>query len=354
MKLVTTEEMRRAEQSAVRSGTTIEELMERAGRAVACETLARLGAEGGAQGRHVLVLVGPGNNGGDALVAGRYLLESGLVVHAYLWKRQAEGDMLVDALEQRGGKVVRADEDDAELSLLRRELGTVDAVIDGLLGMGIQRPVEGRLRDIVEQVNRARVGLVVAVDLPTGVHADTGQVMGVAIRSDITVSMGFPKRGLYQFPGAGYAGQVVVADIGIAEELLGDVAVELLDEKKVVGLLPGRPRDAHKGTFGRLLVVAGSVAYTGAPTLAAMAAYRVGAGLVTLAPPRGIQPVLAARSVETTFLPLPEGNGGGIGSGAVRTVVEALEGYDALVLGCGIGREPETQSFIRRLLGVEE
>ncbi len=354
MKLVTTEEMRRAEQAAVEAGTTWEELMERAGRAVAYEVLTRLGEKGGAQGRHVLALVGPGNNGGDALVAGRYVAESGLVVHAYLWNRKAEGDLLVAALEQRGGKVLLAADDDKDLSVLQRELGAVDAVIDGLLGMGIQRPLEGQLKEIVEQVNRAHVPLLVAVDLPTGVHADTGQVMGAAVAAHVTVTMGFPKRGLYQFPGAGYAGEVVVADIGIDERMLGGARVELLDLGKVRELLPRRPRDSHKGTFGRLLVVAGSSAYVGAPSLAAMGAYRVGAGLVTLAAPRGIVPILAARCLETTFLGLPEGDGGGVGIGALKVVVEALEGYEALVVGCGLGRESETQAFVRRLLGVQE
>jgi NAD(P)H-hydrate epimerase len=354
MKVVTTEEMRRAEQAAVAAGISLEELMERAGRAVACELLARLGGPGGAQGRHVLALVGPGNNGGDALVAGRYLLESGLVVHAYLWKRGTGGDPLVDALEQRGGKVVRAEEDDTELNLLRRELGAVDAVIDGLLGMGIQRPLEGRLKEVVEQVNRLRAPLVIAVDLPTGVQADSGQVMGAAVSADVTVTMGFPKRGLYQFPGAGYAGEVVVADIGISESMLGNAPVELLDAARVCRLVPRRPRDAHKGTFGRLLVVAGSINYTGAPSLAAMAAYRVGAGLVTLAPPRSIYGVLAGRCMETTFLPLPEGEGGGIGVEAMKVIVDALPAYDAMVVGCGLGQEEETWSFVRRLLGVEE
>lgn len=350
MKLVTTEEMRLAEQAVVDAGDTWEGLMDRAGRAVAAEVQARLPSRGRSP-RCVLALVGPGNNGGDALVAGAYLRESGLEVVAYLWKRP--DDRLLQELLGRGGRVVRADED-GEMAGLRRELGRAHAVVDGLLGMGLVRPVEGHLRAIVEQVNAAGCPLVVAVDLPTGVHADTGQVLGAAIRATVTVTMSQAKRGLYQFPGAEYAGEVVVADIGIPEELLRDVRVEVLTAERVRAALPARPAGAHKGTFGRVLVVAGSLNYTGAPYLAAMAAYRVGAGLVTLSPPRTIYPILAARTAEVTFLPLPETEVGAIGEGAIKVLAEVLGRYQVLVLGCGLGQEAGTVAFVRRLLHVRE
>lgn len=350
MKLVTTEEMRRAEQAAVDAGDTWESLMERAGLAVAREVLARVRRKG----RRVLLLVGPGNNGGDALVAGRHLVEAGYKVVAYLWNRGGSpADRLVEALKEGGGEFVQADADTG-LETLRRELRRADVVVDGLLGMGLTRPIEGLLRDIVEEVNRTSGPLVVAVDLPTGVHADTGQIMGTAVRAAVTVTMGWAKRGLYQFPGAGYVGEVVVAEIGIPEEYLGDVQVELMDVERLRPALPIRRRDAHKGTFGRVLVVAGSLHYTGAPYLAAMAAYRVGAGLVTLAPPRTIYPILAARALETTFLPLPEGEVGAIGEGAIKVLGEAIGRYQAFVLGCGLGQEEGTVTFVRRLLRVRE
>jgi len=354
MKLVTTEEMRQAEQAAVEAGATWEGLMDRAGRAVADQVLARLGKSGGAEDRRVLALVGPGNNGGDALVAGRYLVEAGLSVQAYLWNRPADqSDPLIEVAAGGGVRMILAEED-KDLRVLQQQLKQVDVVIDGLLGMGLLRPIEGRLRDIVEQVNKVEGPLVVAVDLPSGVQADTGQVLGVAIQAGVTVTMGQPKRGLCQFPGAGCAGEVVVAEIGIPESLLDQVQVELLDDRMARAALPGRPRDAHKGTFGRVLVVAGSLQYPGAPYLAAMAAYRVGAGLVTLAPPRSLYPILAARAVEATFLPLPDGDVGAIGEEAVQEIVEALPRYQALVLGCGLGQEEVTVTFVRRLLRTEE
>ncbi len=349
MKLVTAEEMRRAEQAAVEAGDSWEGLMERAGQAVAREVLARV-KKGG---RRILLLVGPGNNGGDALVAGRHLVGAGHKVIAYLWNRGGAADRLLEVLEESGGEIVRADADTG-LEVLRREVGKADVVVDGLLGMGLTRPIEGLLRDIVEEVNRISGPLVVAVDLPTGVHADTGQIMGVAIRAAVTVTMGWAKRGLYQFPGAGYVGEVVMAEVGIPEEHLRDVQVELLDVERLRPALPLRRRDAHKGTFGRVMVVAGSLHYTGAPYLAAMAAYRVGAGLVTLAPPRTIYPILAARALETTFLPLPEGEVGAIGEGAIKVLGEAIGRYQVLVLGCGLGQEEGTVAFVRRLLRVRE
>ncbi|MGB9724350.1 MAG: NAD(P)H-hydrate dehydratase [Chloroflexia bacterium] len=350
MRLVTAEEMRLAEQAAVERGDTWEGLMERAGQAVAREVLARVKKTA----RRVLLLVGPGNNGGDALVAGRHLRESGLSVVAYLWNRGGgPADRLVEALTECGGEAMWAEADEG-LQALHRELGQADVVVDGLLGMGLTRPIEGLLRDIVEEVNRASRPLVVAVDLPTGVHADTGQVLGVAVRAAVTVTMGWAKRGLYQFPGAGYAGDVVVADIGLPEELLKGVQAEVLDVERLRGALPARRRDGHKGTFGRVLVVAGSLHYTGAPYLAAMAAYRVGAGLVTLAPPRTIYPILAARALETTFLPLPEGEVGAVGEGAIKVLGEVIGRYQVLVLGCGLGQEEGTVTFVRRLLRVRE
>ena len=348
MKLVTAEEMRLAEQAAVERGDTWEGLMERAGQAVAREVLARV-----KKGKRALLLVGPGNNGGDALVAGRHLREAGWAVVAYLWKRGGPADRLVEALMGCGGQVVSAETDEG-MEVLTRELGQADVVVDGLLGMGLARPIEGPLRDIVEAVNRVSGPLVVAVDLPTGVHADTGQVLGVAVRAAVTVTMGWAKRGLYQFPGAEYAGEVVVAEIGIPEEFLKGVQAEVLDEERLRAVLPVRRRDGHKGTFGRVLVVAGSLHYTGAPYLAAMAAYRVGAGLVTLAPPRTIYPILAARALETTFLPLPEGEVGAVGEGAIKVLGEAIGRYQVLVLGCGLGQEEGTVAFVRRLLRVRE
>jgi NAD(P)H-hydrate epimerase len=237
---------------------------------------------------------------------------------------------------------------------LGRALKEADVVIDGLLGMGLERPVEGLLKEIVELVNQSDRPLVVAVDLPTGVQADTGEVLGAAIRSTITVTMAAPKRGLYLFPAAGYVGQVVVAEIGIPEALLDEVSVELLDVKRLRGLLPARPADAHKGTFGRVLVVAGSLHYAGAPYLAAMGAYRVGAGLVTLAPPRTIYTALAGRAVEATYLPLPEGERGAIGEEAATVLGPELGRYRAMVLGCGLGQAKCTVAFVHRLLSVRD
>lgn len=355
MKLVTTDEMRCAEQQVVDDGTeTWEGLMDRAGRAVADEVLGRLKQGKRKRSPRVLALVGPGNNGGDALVAGRYLREAGLAFMAYLWKRESQDDdPLVQALLAQEGEIRHTD-DDQDLAKLTRELDRADVVVDGLLGMGLIRPLEGRLREIVERVNARRCPLVLAVDLPTGVHADTGQVLGTALRAHATVTMALPKRGLYQFPGAEMAGEIVVADIGIDQNLVSDVKAEVLDVGRLRDALPLRLSGAHKGTFGRVLVVAGSLHYTGAPYLAAMGAYRVGAGLVTLAPPRTIYPALAAKALEPTFLPLPESAVGAIGEGAIKPLAEVLERYQAMVLGCGLGQEPETTYFVRRFLHMRE
>lgn len=352
MKLVTVEQMRLAEQAAIATGTSHEELIGRFAKTLV-ETVLSCSKEPveDAPRDQVLLLVGPGDNGKSALVAGRQMLGTRLSVRAYLWNLQGGQSDLIQALVERGVPLIRGEED-ADFSALRHELEQADIVVDGLVGVGLARPVEGALGQIVESVNDADVP-VVAVDLPTGVHGDTGQVLGTAVRADITVTMAYPKRGLYQFPGADCAGAIVVADVGIPEDLV-DAEAELVDVQQLVDVLPERPRDGHKRTFGRVLVVAGSLYFPGAPYLVSMGAYRVGAGLVTLAPPRSLYSLLAVRIVEAAFFPLPEGERGAIGEDALKVLGEELANYQVLVLGCGLGEEASTVTFMRRLLRARE
>jgi NAD(P)H-hydrate epimerase len=189
----------------------------------------------------------------------------------------------------------------------------------------------------------------VAVDVPTGLNSDTGAVDPLTVAADHTVTLGFSKVGLHTYPGARYAGRVQVVDIGIPPALTADLPYELMTASGVRALLPARPPDANKGTFGRVLVVAGSENYVGAAHLAAAGAYRVGAGLVTLACPRSLHPVIASGLTEATYLPLPEEEGG-LARRAADLVLRAVEGYEVLLVGCGLGQRGATQSFVRALL----
>ena len=191
---------------------------------------------------------------------------------------------------------------------------------------------------------------IVAVDLPSGLNADTGAVDEASPYADNTVTLGYPKLGLFNFPGAERVGRISIADIGIPSYLVDKVTVELITKQWAGGILPKRPLQANKGTFGRVLVVAGSINYVGAACLACTGAIRVGAGLVTLAPATSLQPVLASKLTEITYLPLPESRTGVISARASKLLRQQFDRYDVMLMGCGLGQSVSTTALIRSLL----
>ncbi len=352
MKVATTEQMRQIEKEADAQGLTYATMMENAGRSVAQEIQSRWGAEG----RSVLVLVGPGNNGGDGLVAARHLQEAGAEVQLYLWKREIEGDENFRLTQERDLPYVQADQD-TKLRKLAESLSRADIVVDALLGTGVSRPLGGLLSDILSVLQQARrrgsnrIPSLVAVDVPTGVDCDSGAVDAATVPADLTVTLALPKRGFYAFPAADYLGDLVVCDIGISPSLTSHLTLELADADAVSGLLPPRPRNAHKGTFGKAMIVAGSPNYTGAAYLAGAAATRVGAGLVTLGIAQSLHPILASKLTEATFLLLPHDLGALVPQG-IKLLEERMADYDALLVGPGLGIEDSTVEFVHQLLGL--
>lgn len=367
MYLVTTEQMRHLEQAAVDAGATWSGLMEHAGWGVAHEVLRLLGDP---QRQRVVVLVGPGNNGGDGLVVARHLHDAGATVQLYIWQRAAiDQDANWQRCRQRGMEELLAAAD-TDYSCLQRWLTTATLVVDALLGMGVCRDVTDSLAAIVQMVNTVREAgnlsadqrlvpgtpappQVLAIDLPTGIHSDTGAVMGVAIRADVTVATGLLKRGLTLYPGKRFAGAVTVVDIGIPPADLETIMSKVITDQQARTLLPTRPVDAHKGTFGKVMVVAGSLFYPGAAALATAGAGRVGAGLVTLAAARSVL-LASGRGPEVTLLPLPEADLGILGAAAADEVHKHLTDYAALLVGPGLGHEAPTGLFMQRLLGLEQ
>jgi NAD(P)H-hydrate epimerase len=353
MKIATTEQMREIEKKADAQGLSYATMMENAGTAVACEIAKHLGAEG----KRVLVLVGPGNNGGDGLVAARHLHDDGAEVQLYIWKHKRVGDENFRLTQERNIACLRSD-DDANLAELRRSIADADIVVDALLGTGVSRPIGGRLKDILNLLRNdidRREGTapsVVAVDVPSGLDCDTGAMDPATVPADLTITLALPKRGFYSFPAADYLGQLVVSDIGLPPALTVHLPVELIDRELVRGLLPLRPRSAHKGTFGKALIVAGSPNYTGAAYLASAAATRVGTGLVTLCLAESLHPILASKLVEVTFLILPHDLGALVPE-AIKLLEERYPEYDALLVGPGLGSEDATVQFVHRLLDVE-
>ena len=350
MKILTTDQVREIEGQAVKAGVSLETLMENAGRAVAAEVKQVLS---GAIGKRVLVLVGPGNNGGDGLVAARYLHNWGARVVICLCAPRTKEDKNFNLALKCGIPVIPAYEGGSPAEL-DASLSSVDVIIDALFGIGKVRPIEGVFREVLEKVSGVRERrprpLVVAVDLPSGLNSDTGEVDPSCLYADITVTLGYPKMGLFRFPGAGRVGRLVIADIGIPPSLAQDIEVALITGEWVRETLPRRPLNAHKGSFGKVLVVAGSINYIGAAYLACLGAARVGAGLVTLATARSLQPILASKLTEVTYIPLPEAEPGVISSEAASTLAPHAGEYDVLLLGCGLGQHPQTVEFVKSLL----
>jgi len=350
MKIVTADQVKEIENQAVNLGVSLETLMENAGNAVAVQVRQVLHS---AVGKRVLVLVGPGNNGGDGLVAARYLHDWGAKVNICLCASRAQNDKNLKLAMQCGIPIIHAYEGRA-LAGLRASISSADVIIDALFGIGKIRPIEGIFKEVLQNVSMVKgtksKPVLVAVDLPSGLNSDTGEVEPSCPSADITVTFGYPKIGLFNFPGAEKVGKLIIADIGIPQDLAQNVDVELITERWARETLPQRPLNAHKGSFGRVLVIAGSVNYIGAAYLACMGAARVGAGLVTLATATSLQPILASKLTEITYIPLPEAETGVIGSQAISTLQLELSNYDVLLLGCGLGQHPDTVEFVKSLL----
>lgn len=347
----TGEEMRRIDRDAIeRLGLPGRVLMETAGRAVAAAVRARY-----PQVRRPLLICGGGNNGGDGYVVARVLhdwddrIEPVVMAVGDPARHSPEARANLELLSHAGVQVVER----AELKDLEAWLGRCDLVVDALFGVGVSRPLEGLAASVVDAIARCSLP-VVAVDLPSGIASDTGESLGPAPRADLIVTLGLPKRALAvrAFEGA----EVLVADIGLPVAAIEsvDVRQRVLTVSAAARRLPTRPPEGHKGTFGHVLVVAGSPGKSGAAVLAAMGALRAGAGLVTVAAPALLAPLLAVKLNEAMTLALPESETGALGAGAAARLLEEAARRDVLVVGPGLGVEPETARVISELLGALE
>lgn len=351
MPIYTIDQMRQLEASADAAGHSYDAMMEAAGNAVARLVMSR--AREGTPRRKILVLAGPGNNGGDGLVAARYLAQAGHKVVALAWQRPSP-DPQGEAAKTAGVALT------TNLQRLPTILSQIDGVIDALFGTGLSRPIEGEAADVLQQVAAARQHHdfdVIGVDGPSGLHGDTGEVDPVTVSSDVTITFAGPKIGMIAPQAVEVTGQIQVAAIGIPDEVeaQAESVAEWLELPTVVPYLPRRVVSGHKGTFGTVMVIGGSVNYIGAPALAAVAAGRSGVGYVTLAVPMAIQPMLAARPDLTTATWLPlQHDFGAVRKEAAKTVHEAVDKASALVVGPGLGHEETTREFVYTLLGITQ
>lgn len=355
VKLVSVEQMQAVEREADANGLSYALMMENAGSGLSREVISTFGEfqDGG-----VLGLVGSGNNGGDTLVALAELADLGWNASAYLVKSREKGDPLITRLVSKGGKIIEVNTD-PNFKLLKSAIENHTVLLDGVLGTGVKLPLKGDLakvmgfaKAVIDQIQKKPK--IVAVDCPSGVDCETGQVAKECLKANVTVTMAAVKRGLLEFPANNYIGDLKLVGIGLEEndkrsKTWRTIKRFVVDQVWVRDVWPQRPRDAHKGTFGTALIVAGSVNYTGAALLAGMGAYRVGVGLVTLAVPAPLHNALAGQFPEGTWLLLPH-ELGVIEESAAEVILNNLEKVTAMLIGPGFGLEDETYHFVEKLL----
>lgn len=351
MKVLTAAQMREVDQQTIEGiGLPGIVLMENAGRGVAETILQKFPAK---QFASALVLAGKGNNGGDGYVAARHLLDRGWRVQTLVLAERSAiaGDAAIAlrALENCGGEVCFV----ADARQLAARLAAIEppaVLVDALFGTGLTRPADGHSLAAIEWLNRHE-SPVVAIDIPSGVDASTGRVLGVAVAAELTVTFAFPKVGQLTYPGAGLTGELVVVEIGVPAKVksLAPSDCLLVDSSEAKKLLPVRNRDGHKGTFGHLLILAGSLGKCGAAAMSAEAGLRCGTGLVTLGCPQSIHPSLEARLTEVMTVPLAD-LGGEISMQALGQASSLTAGRQALVLGPGLGAGKEAGALMRHMI----
>ena len=360
MQILLAEEMRALDRAAEEEiGIPGLVLMENAGRAVADAAEKLLGA---CRHKKVLIFAGKGNNGGDGSGAGRWLHNRGAEVTLVLACAAEElSGSAADELQYYiacGATVLEVTDADDNLRFAEIENLALraDLLIDALLGTGFSGKMRSLFLRLCGCINRAKeknpACSILAVDIPTGVNADTGEADGSAVKADATVTMALPKLGLYLYPGAEHAGTIQVADIGMPSSLLKETEGNriLIEKELVQTMLPDRPKNAHKGSAGRVAVVAGSYGYVGAAALCSFAAVKGGAGLVTLLTPENTREILAIKLTEVMVKGLPVSDDRLVAEEALEVVTEALDKADVLAIGPGFGVSEEAGNLIRDIL----
>jgi len=354
MKLVSVEQMRNFENEANNNGLSFPTMMQNAGIGLGKE-IHRIAHSHIGDSVNILGLVGPGNNGGDTLIALTFLSELNFQVTAYLINREIEKDQLLMKFNTMGGKTINC-KGKGNFIELKELIKNCEILVDGVLGTGFKLPLKSDIKNPLQHVNRILSELenrpiVLAVDCPSGIDNDTGEVSEETIPADFTFCMAALKQGLLKLPAFEFTGKFRTIDIGFNEKnsSLNLVKRQVADEKLINSFKLKRPLDAHKGTFGTALIVAGSLNYTGAVLLAGKAAYRVGVGLVTLGIPSSLHATLAGHFPEATWLLLPN-EMGSIAGPAATVLMKNFEKANALLIGCGLGTEETTYDFIETLL----
>jgi ADP-dependent NAD(P)H-hydrate dehydratase / NAD(P)H-hydrate epimerase len=351
MKIVTGKEMQTLDRRTITQAhvpSTV--LMERAGEGIVRHLEEHCGP---ARGKTITILCGKGNNGGDGLVVARLLHRRGAQIHVVLLTPATDLGRDAATMYRRLVRVtgrtaiIRFQSADQ----VRHLLASSDILIDALLGTGLSSVVTGTYREAIELINSAGKP-VIAVDIPSGLHADTGAILGQAIRATLTITCGLPKLGLYVDAGIDQAGVIRVVDIGIPPTYVDAIESRtlLLTSDSAFQSLPERAPSAHKGIFGHAGIIAGSVGKTGAAALAARAALRIGTGLVTVATPSSVNDVLEAKLLEAMTMPLPETKARTLARSGLDRVVAFIQARTAIAVGPGLSTHPETVELVQSLM----
>ena len=336
-------QQRALDDASVQAGTSAQSLMESAGKNAAEWILHQHTRDTAA------VVVGPGGNGGDGFVVARHLHQAGIRVHVFSLRDVDQCSPLVCAMSEKwmaaGGEIHALDK---QTSLLSRLLRDADCIIDGLFGSGLSRPLSGAVAGLVNRMNDAGPPIM-CLDVPSGLHSDSGRVPGVAVRATVTLAMAFYKPCHWLYPAAQWCGELQRMAVDYPQPLVEalDPMARIASMQEIRAMMPARQPAGHKGSFGRVLLVAGSQGMSGAAILCARGALRAGTGMVTLALPETIAPVIQAAVPEVLTVPLPDCEGRLTDPGILDHLRESLTQVDVLAIGPGLSRDPRTAEVVR-------
>lgn len=352
MRLVTASEMKEMDRLTIQEmGIPGMVLMENAARGAVRVFLEHFRPSPGAR---ITILCGKGNNGGDGYVMARYLHNRGLNVIVIVLgesdRISGDAHTNLEIIKNINLEIIEAVNIERWASVSKL-LDDSDYIIDGILGTGLDSDVRDYYGQVLNDINESGKA-VMAIDIPSGINADNGQIMGTALKADLTVTFGFPKTGQLTYPGAELTGRLIRIDIGIPNIIADRIATtcSLIEPDYFDYLLGDEKMDIHKGTRGHLFILAGSEGKTGAATLAALGALRAGAGLVTVGIPESLNHILEGKLTEAMTVPLPETDKGSLSGDAANEIFRLLEGKTALALGPGLSTHPETMELVRNIV----
>jgi len=356
MKVVTPEQMKEIDKKTINEiGIPGIVLMENAARKVSDEAVKMMGSPGG---RLVVVIAGKGNNGGDAFAVARQLKGEGCFVKVFVtaMKKDITGDACINLniLEKMGESPVEL-VDDSGLEDLKNALEKADLVVDGLLGTGLKGEVRGYIKEVINIVNMAHKP-VLAIDIPSGVSGETGQVLGCCIQAEKTVTFALPKLGMLIHPGLEHTGELIVADIGIPAKVIEEmkISINMTDSVLAASMMPKRFKNSNKGDYGRVFIITGSEGMTGSGCLTATAALRTGAGLVYLGVPAGLTSIYEAQVMESVTIPLEDKGTGKLSKSCLSRLEAEMKRMDVIAVGPGLGTEDDIFDIVARVIEVAD